>query len=176
MSLTTITRPATDEYAPPYAGYVGLVRDERVAVHLASQIDQTAALLGRVPADREGYRYAPGKWSIREVVGHVADTERVMAYRLLRIARADTTPLPGFDENLWVAPAEFDARRLGDLMDEFRAVRAATLKLIHGLPAAAFARVGQASGKPVSARALAYIIAGHELHHVGVLRDRYGLG
>jgi hypothetical protein len=175
MSLTTIPRPAADEFAPAYAGYVALVRDERVPVHLAAQIEQTAALLGRVGADREGYRYAAGKWSVREVVGHLSDTERVMAYRLLRVARNDATPLPSFDENAWVPPAEFDGRRLGDLVDEFRAVRAATLKLLHGLPAAAFTRRGTASGKTVSVRALAYIIAGHELHHVGVLRERYGL-
>lgn len=175
MSQSVIARPGQDEYAPHYAGYVSRVPHERIRELLAGQIAETAALLGRVKADREGYRYAPGKWTIREVTGHIADTERVMAYRLLRIGRHDTTPLPGFDENAWMPPAEFEQRRLKDLMEELQAVRAATLKLIDGLPASAFAQRGEASGKPVSVRALAYIIAGHELHHVAVLRERYGL-
>ncbi|HEY2824940.1 MAG TPA: DinB family protein [Gemmatimonadales bacterium] len=175
MSLKVITRPGSDEFAPFYAGYVGLVPDERVPARLESQVIETAALFGRVSAAREGHRYEPGKWSVREVAGHMADTERVMAYRLLRIGRNDPTPLPGFDENAWVPPAEFESRRLADLVDEFRAVRNATLKLLGGLPATAFSHRGEASGRGVSVRALAYIIAGHELHHVKVLRERYGL-
>ena len=173
--MSVIARPGADEYAPFYAGYVSRVPDDHVRDLLAAQIGETAALFGRVRPDREGYRYAPDKWSVREVAGHLADTERVMAYRLLRIARNDATPLAGFDENAWVPPAEFDKRRLNDLVSEFRAVRTATLALLDGLPAAAVSRRGQASGKIVSVGALAYIIAGHERHHVAVLRERYGL-
>ena len=175
MSWNVIPRPGPEEYAPQYAGYVSRVPHERVRELLANQIAETAGLLGRVKADREGFRYAPGKWTIREVTGHIADTERVMAYRLLRIARHDTTPLPGFDENAWMSPAGFEQRRLADLVEELQAVRAATLKLIDGLPGGALPQRGEASGKVVSAGALAYIIAGHELHHVAILNERYGL-
>lgn len=175
MSWSTIARPGSDEFAAFYAGYVSRVPDDRVRDHLAAQLKDTVALLTRVKPDREGFRYAPGKWSIREVTGHLSDTERVMSYRLLRIARHDTTPLPGFDENAWVPPADFESRRLKDLIAEFQAVRTATLALLDGLPASAMDRRGEASGKPISARALAYIITGHELHHVAVLRERYGV-
>jgi uncharacterized damage-inducible protein DinB len=122
-----------------------------------------------------GHRYAPGKWSVREVLGHLCDAERIFAYRLLRIARGDKTPLEGFDENVYVPAGAFDNRTLADLREEWTATREATVALVRGLPADAWTRRGSANGTSVTAAALAYIILGHVEHHLGVLRDRYGV-
>ncbi|MBW3628556.1 MAG: DinB family protein [Gemmatimonadetes bacterium] len=121
-------------------------------------------------------RYGPGKWSIKEALGHMADTERVLAYRLLRVARGDETPLPGFDQDVFVRGATFDDRSLASLLTEFEAVRAATLALVDTLEPATHERRGLASDRPVSVRALVYIIAGHVQHHLRVLQERYGVG
>jgi transposase len=171
-----IARPAPSEYAPFYAGYVERVPEGDVLAQLARQLDETRALLGDLPPSRAVHRYAAGKWSVAEVVGHVTDAERIFAYRALRIARGDATPLASFDENAYVPAGSFDRRTLPDLLDELATVRYATLTLMRGLPAEAWARSGVASGRPVSVGALAYIIAGHELHHVAILRERYGIG
>jgi uncharacterized damage-inducible protein DinB len=168
-----IDRPGADEYAPFYAGYVGRVVPGDLVAGLATQLAGTLELLGAVPEERGDYRYAPDKWSIKEVVGHLADTERIFAYRLLRIARGDVTPLAGFEQNDYVPAGAFHRRSLRGLTDDLRHVRQATVALVRSLDAAALARRGNASGAPVSARALVYIIAGHELHHVDVLRTRY---
>ena len=173
MSLAT--RPDATEHVPYFGRYTALVPDGSIAETLRKQRDETAALLARVPANLEGHRYADGKWSVKEVVGHLADAERVFAYRALRIARGDETPLPGFDENQYVPAGRFDARTLASLAAEYRAVREATLHLVEGLDEAAFSRRGTASGNPISTRALLWIIAGHERHHVALLRERYGL-
>lgn len=170
-----LPRPGTDEYAPFYHGYVTAVADERIGAQLTAQGDLLARLLAPLDDDAARHRYAPGKWSVKEVVGHLADTERIFAYRLLRIARGDTTPLPGFEEDAYVATGDFDGRALSELADEFRAVRAATLALATGLPAAAWARRGTASGATISARALGWILVGHVAHHVRILHERYGL-
>jgi len=170
------TVPAADEYAPHYAGYVARVPPGDVVARLRRQIAEAAALLRPLDAARARHRYAPGKWSIIEVVGHLSDTERIMAYRALRIARRDEAPLAGFDENAYVPAAEFERRSLADVLAEFEAVRSATVALLGGLPEAAWGRWGVANGQRVTVRALAYIIAGHELHHVEVLRTRYGVG
>jgi uncharacterized damage-inducible protein DinB len=137
------------------------------------QMEETAAFLGQLGEARGDHRYAPGKWSIKEVIGHLADGERVFAYRALRFARGDQTPLASFDENAWVPQAGCDRRTLADLAAEFRAVRVATLALARSLTDEAAARTGVASGKTVSVRALIYMIAGHELHHLAILRERY---
>jgi hypothetical protein len=173
MPVLPIPGPGADEYDPYYAGYIARMANGDVIEALVRQIDEAAATLSRVKPADEGYRYAPGKWTVREVVGHLADTERIMSYRLLRIARADPTPLPGFDENAYVAAAGADSRRLSDLVAEFRSVRTATLSLIRGLDAETLGRRGMANGKPVSARALVHIIGGHERHHMAVLGERY---
>jgi uncharacterized damage-inducible protein DinB len=152
---------------------VAEVPEGNLLVTLAVQREATAALLATIPEARAEDRYAAGKWSIKEVVGHVADAERVFAYRALRIARADMTPLPGFDENKWVAAAGVHRRTLADLAAELHAVRESTLALFQGFDAEAWPRLGIASEHPVSARALAWIVAGHELHHVRILRERY---
>ena len=170
---------ADDEHAPYYGRYVGraqeAVGDGDAVAHLAAQGERTAALLRGVSPERAGFRYEPGKWSVREVVGHVADTERIMAYRVLRIGRGDDTPLPGFDQDVFMAASGFDARTLPDLADELAAVRRATLALVSHLDDAALARRGTASGNPVSVRALVAIIAGHELHHLAILEERYAI-
>jgi hypothetical protein len=172
----TFTPPAAREYAPFYAGYIARVPEGDLEAQLARQHERTRALLAPLSASQARHRYAPGKWSVIEVLGHMADAERVFAYRALRFARGDETPLAGFDEAAWVPAGGFERRALGDVLDEFGAVRKATLALLGGLDPEAVDRSGLANDKPITVRALAYIIAGHELHHVAVLRERYGLG
>lgn len=166
-------RPADDEFAPYYGRYITKVADGDILATLRSQIGETRSMLRAIPDARAGHRYADGKWSIRECVGHMADTERVFAYRAMRFSRNDATALPGFDENAFVANASFDQRSLASLVDEFEAVRQATIALFDGLSPDEFQRRGTASDNPVSVRALAWIIAGHELHHRGILQERY---
>ena len=170
-----VGRPATDEIPPHFVGYIAKVTESDPVAVLAAQIDVTAGLLRGLSEADARKRYAPGKWSVKEVVGHLADTERIMSYRALRIARGDETPLPGFDENAYVPPAKFDARPLPDLIGDLFTVRAATVALFRTFDADAWRRRGTASGKPISVRALGYMIPGHERHHVEVLKTRYGL-
>jgi hypothetical protein len=167
------TRPAADEFAPYYGTYINKVGDGDIVASLKSQIGTTLSFLRAIPESRSGHRYAPDKWSIRQVVGHLSDAERVFAYRALRFARGDETPLPGFDENEFMKRSRLDDRPYASLVDEFAAVRAASIALLDGLFPEEWARHGSASGKDVSVRALAWIMAGHELHHVGVLKERY---
>ncbi len=169
-------RPRADEFAPYYQKYIDRVPSGDVVAVLARQIDETAVLLGKVKESNAGHRYAPDKWSIREVVGHVSDAERVFAYRALRFARGDEGALLSFDEKAFVAGGGFDRRTLADLVAEFRAVRQATLALFRSLDDEAFSRGGTASGQHVTVRALAHIIAGHEVHHVAILKERYRVG
>lgn len=166
-------RPQPHEYDPYYQKYVGLVPAGDIIAILRDQLAGTIGLLRAVPPAAESFAYAPGKWSFREVVGHLSDVERVFMYRALRIARGDTTPLAGFDENLYVPAGEFADRPLGALLEELVAVRAATVALLAGLPGAAWSRGGSANGVGVTVRALAVITAGHELHHRAILSERY---
>jgi len=168
-------RPESDEIPAHFVGYIGRVPESDPVAVLAAQIDVTAALFRGLSETDALKRYAPGKWSVKEIVGHLADTERIMAYRALRIARGDETPLPGFDENAYVPPAKFDARPLSDLVAELRTTRAATLALFRSFDDDAWRRRGTASGKPVSVRAIGYMIPGHERHHVEILKTRYGV-
>lgn len=131
--------------------------------------------LRSLPEDKANYRYAEGKWTVKDLVGHMADTERVFSYRLIRIARNDKTALAGFDENAWAASAPHSHRVMRDVADELIAVRRATLPLIWSLDEAAVSRSGLANNKPVTARALVWIIPGHAQHHLDILGDRYGL-
>ena len=170
------TGPAVGEYAEWYAGYVSRVPAGDVVSTLRDQLPETTALLRGLDPSRTTSGYAPGKWSIRDIALHMADTERVMSYRALRIARGDTTPLASFDENVYAPAASANARSMDSLLAEFEAVRRATIALLDGLPAEAWARGGTASGKPVTVRALAWIIAGHERHHLAVIRERYLAG
>src|SRR5215213_2506495 len=166
-------RPEPNEYASYYEKYISLVPDADLIQTLERQGAETLALLRALPEERGGHRYEPGKWSIKQLVGHISDGERLFSYRALSIARGDRAPLPGMEQEEWMANVDFDARTLADLLDEFEAVCAATLHLLRHLSPEAWARRGTASDNEVTVRALAYIIAGHEAHHVGVLRERY---
>ena len=175
MSTVLIVRPEPDESTAYYHRYIARVSDEDLGTQLVHQLRELEQLFEDV-TDRDALaRYAPGKWSIKEILGHLADVERIFAYRMLRISRGDTTPLSGFDENAYVPAGKFDERPLPMLLTEFRSVRQSTIALIEGLPAEAWGRWGEMDNNPVSARALAYIIVGHVSHHLGVLRERYGL-
>jgi hypothetical protein len=173
-----LERPGEGEYARYYDRYIGLVPAGDVIVILREQAQATLELLRHVPETGANHAYATGKWSIKEVIGHLADSERVFAYRALRFARADPTPLPGFDENSWMPPAHYHARALAHVGAEFASVRAATIAFFDGMPEEAWTRRGEANGQVVSVRALAVIIAGHELHHRRILIERYlpGIG
>jgi len=170
---TTIHRPEAGEYAPYYEKYIAKVQGSDILATLDEQRRQTLLLLsGRNESDGD-IRYAPGKWTVKEVVGHICDAERIFAYRALRIARADSTPLPSFDENSYVANAPFAQHPLPDLIEDFIAVRRATISLFRNFDEAAWMRRGVASNNPVTVRAIAYIIAGHELHHRRILEEKY---
>lgn len=171
--MSRTVRPDPTEFSPYYAGYIARVPDGDVVATLAAQVADTVALVRSLPEEKGAHRYGEGKWSIRQVLGHMADTERIMAYRALRVARGDATPLAGFDENAFVANARFDARTLESLAEDLALVRRATFSLLMPLSDEELVRGGSANGAPVTARALAWIIAGHERHHVAVLRERY---
>jgi uncharacterized damage-inducible protein DinB len=175
MSRLSLPQPAPDESAPFYHGYISEVAGEHIGRYLAEQVPELELLVAPLDDTAARARYAPGKWSVKEVLGHLTDTERIFTYRLLRVARGDTTPLPGFDENAYVPAGAFDARALASIVGELRALRSSTIALMDGLAPDTWARRGQASGASVSARALAYIIVGHMAHHTRVLRERYRL-
>ena len=166
-------RPEAGEYPSYFEGYISLVPEGDVVELLARQIEETTALLRSLPESRGGYRYEPGKWSVKELIGHMSDGERVFAYRALCIARGDTASLPGMDQDTYVAGANFDARTVADLTDELEQVRRATLALFRPMDETAWLRRGTANNSPVSVRALAHVCAGHVLHHLQVLRTRY---
>lgn len=166
-------RPLPDEFAPYYQTYVGRVGDGDIVATLGRQLEETLALLRSIDEERAGFRYAEGKWSIREVVAHLTDAERVFGYRAMRFARADQTPLPGFDENAYVANGSADRRSLATNAAEFEAVRRATIAFFDSLEPDEWMRTGTANGVRMSVRSFAWIVAGHELHHVGLLRERY---
>ncbi len=173
---TSSFRPMSDEYAQFYARYVDRVPEPEIASVLRAQIDEIRALARAVPNERETFRYAPEKWTVREVLGHVNDADRVFGYRFLRIRRADPTPLEGFDENAFAAASDAASRPLAQIAEEFAAVRTALLPLLDGLTSADWRRMGTASGWPVSLAAVAWIAAGHVRHHQAVLRELYGVG
>jgi hypothetical protein len=172
----TAMRPATTDFASFYAGYIGLVEDtDDIVSVIETQSSETQKLLSTLDEVRAGSRYAEGKWSIKEVLGHVADAERIMGYRALAIARGETQSLPGFDENDYVRNAAFDDWKLSELAEHYALVRRANIVLFRNFPAEAWERRGVANGAAITVNALAWIIAGHERHHVNVLRERYGV-
>jgi hypothetical protein len=168
-----MTAPNDTEYGAPYARYVARVPAGDIVATLGGQLADTAALLHGLEPSRTTVGYAAGKWSIRDILLHMADTERVMSYRALRIARGDATPLPGFDEATYAPMAGANARSAESLLNELAVTRASTVALFDGLPAEAWDRRGTASGMSVTVRGLAWIIAGHERHHGAVIRERY---
>lgn len=171
-----IERPADDEYAPFYAGYVSRVPDVDIVAAMADQVRRVRDVASTVTPEREEYRYGAGKWSVRELFGHLIDAERVFGYRAFCISRGDKTPLPAFDENQYIAASGFHARSLPALVDEFTTAREANLQVFRRLDPDAWMCVGTANANPVSVRALAFIIVGHVSHHLNVLRERYGIG
>jgi hypothetical protein len=171
-NIVISARPESNEYAPYYGKYVSLVPDGDVLVTLEKQLPETLALLARPEADGD-IRYAPGKWSVKESLGHVIDAERVFSYRAMRIARNDRTPLPGFEQDDYIKYGPFGQCSLAGLVEEFAAVRKSTLLLLRALDESAWARRGVASNNEVTVLALAYIIAGHELHHRKIFREKY---
>ena len=170
-----IDPPAPKEYADYYGRYVALVSGRDILACLADELNETRQVLGRVPPELESHRYDEGKWTVRDIVGHLIDTERVFAYRAMSFARGDVGPLPGMDQDEWARTAQADATPLPDLSREFAQVRASTIALFSRLDSTALAQTGLASGVEFTVRALAYIIAGHEIHHRTILEERYRL-
>ena len=169
-----IERPQAGECEEYYSRYIDAVpADESVIETLREAPDALEGLLSGLSPDRERYAYEPGKWTLRDVVGHIVDTERALAFRALHIARADTADLPGMDQDEWAAASNAGGRRLADLLGEFRGLRSANAALFASLDEEALGKRGVASGCEFTVRALVYIIVGHELHHREVIRARY---
>jgi DinB family protein len=168
-----IRPPETTEYLPYYQKYVSLVQGNDLVPALEKQLAGTLPLLRGISEEKSLDRYAPEKWSIKELLGHVTDGERIFSYRAMRFGRNDQKPLAGFEQDDYVAAAGSDARPWSELIDEFEHVRRASILLFRGFSVDAINRSGVASDANVSVRALGYIIAGHELHHMAILRERY---
>ena len=173
MAPFVIGRPASGEYGEYFDRYVVRVPESDILAVLGSQKKEFTTLLSTVGKDQEGYRYAEGKWSIRQVVGHVIDAERVFGYRAVCIARGETTPLPSFDENPYAEAAGSDDVPLAELLMEFRSIRESHELMFRHFPPQAWQRMGHAGGSPATPRAIAYIMAGHARHHAAVLAERY---
>ena len=173
MDLKAIrsTPPDPSEHLPYYGRYTALVGPGDIVQTLTGQHQRTAAELSAVDGERANFRYAPGKWSMKEVLGHLTDTERIFAYRALRIARGDKTPIEGFEQDDYVRGANFQDCRWPEMIEEFTWVRRASVALFEQLEPEAWLREGTANGAAISVRALAYIMAGHEIHHRNILRD-----
>ena len=172
--MKKITRqPQPQEYGAYFHTYISKVKTDDILLTLADARQTTLDFFKNLPKEKWDYCYAPGKWSIRELLQHLIDGERVFAYRALRIARNDQTPLPGFDENLFAENAHADARTAASLLAEYKTVRTATLHLFKSFNEEDFNRIGTSSNSPASPLAIAFIIAGHELHHLGIIRERY---
>ena len=170
-----MNRPLEAEYAPYYRGYVAHVGEEDILPVLRSQLDHLDGLFGQVTPERETYAYAEGKWTIRELAGHLIDGERVFGYRAFCIARGETRNLPGFDQNEYMLSAPYNQIDLEDLLSELRLVRLANIAMLRNLDEQAWLRMGTANDAQISVRALAFIMAGHVRHHMEVLREHYGL-
>jgi len=166
-------RPTATEYAPYYEKYIALVPEGDIVSLLQRQIESSQALLRSASEQLGDFAYAAGKWTLKEVLGHLSDSERIFSYRILRISRNDTTPIEGFEQDDYVRYGPFRTSKLSDLVEDFAAVRRTTLSLLRSLDGEAWLRRGVANQNEVSVRALAYITAGHELHHIGILRDKY---
>ncbi len=176
MKNLKISPPQTDEYDAYYERYVSIVAGADIISAMQNQIAETLALLGKIDAEKADFRYADGKWSVKELVGHVIDTERIFAYRALRIARGDATPIEGYEQDDYIKNADFADCRLADLAEEFSSVRRANVLMFQNLSSDAWHRRGTANNKEISVRALAYICAGHEIYHTDILRQRYLAG
>lgn len=168
-------RPEKTEYAEFYAGYVSLVEETDVVSALQTQLTEIEILFAEMAAEKADFRYAPGKWSVKELLGHMIDGERIFSYRALRISRNDQTPLPGFEENSYVENSNFHERSIADLLEEFLYLRQANIIFFKNLDENAWSRIGTASNAQISVRALAFIMVGHVRHHINILRERYSI-
>lgn len=171
--MTRDERPAHADYPEYYRTYVDKVPEGDIVTTLERQVERTLRLLGRIGEQGAGHRYAPGKWSVKQVAQHVCDAERVFAYRALVFARGDATPLPGFAENDWAASGRIEHRKLADVADELVTLRRSNLALFGGFDDETLSRRGSANGVEFTVGSLAWIVAGHELHHAAVLEERY---
>jgi uncharacterized damage-inducible protein DinB len=168
-------RPQKGDYNPYFDNYISLVKGENILAALESNFKSTRDFLKSIPEEKADYAYAEGKWSLKQVIIHITDTERVFAYRALTIARGDNTPLPGYDENVWANNCAAEKRTIEDVVQEFLSVRQSTIHLIKSFDENIFLRKGIADNNPASVIALLFVIAGHELHHLNVLKERYTL-
>jgi hypothetical protein len=168
-----VVAPDPSEFAPYYGRYISLVKSDDIVRTLEIQIGITQLLLGSLSEVDAGFRYAPDKWSIRQILGHIMDAERIFSYRALRISRGDSTPIEGFEQDGYVTHAPFERCTMAELIEEFATVRRATVFLLRNLQPEAWTRRGIASDNEITVRALAYIIAGHEVHHMEMLRQKY---
>lgn len=175
MPALVTGRPQADEYATYYGTYISKVTEEDILGVMEGEAARTQAVLRQIGEAKSLFRYSPDKWSIKEVVGHMADTERIMAYRAFRFGRADSQAIPGFEQDDYVRTANFDQVPFVELVQQLADLRRATLSLFKTMDDEAWSRRGTASGNPFSVRALAYIIPGHERHHMQVLHERYGV-
>lgn len=172
-----VPKPQPGDYFSYYQPYIDLVPETTdLPAVFADQEADLAAFFRELTEEQAAYRYAEGKWSLKELLGHVNDTERIMTYRLLCVARGDVTPLPGFNENEYVDGASFDNRPVAELLDEFQAIRRATIALLWSLTAEHLQRAGTANNGHITAAALAYIVVGHAKHHMNVVRESYAPG
>jgi hypothetical protein len=169
-----LTPPTPEEFSPYYTDYIQRARDQvDVLGVLPMQIDALNSMLGRLTEEQACFRFGPAEWSIKELVGHLNDVERVFSYRLLRVSRNDKTPIPGFEQDDYVREAGFDEHPLKDLLQEFELLRRANILMINNMSEQATRRIGTASDNPVSARALIYMLVGHVDHHVASLQGNY---
>ena len=166
-------RPETNEFAPYYNTYVSLIEGDNVLPVLDAQTAELRAIFSQTPEEKGTYAYAEGKWTLKEMLSHIIDGERIFAYRVLRISRGDETPIEGFEQDDYIATSNANNRSFADLLDEFDLQRRSNLLLVNNLSDENASRMGTASGVAISARALTYIMAGHVTHHVGVLKERY---
>lgn len=173
MSNISAGRPVEGEYAPYYEKYISLVHEGDVLDTLSRQLQESLAFLRGLSEEQADSRYAPEKWSVKEVVGHLIDTERIFGQRAFRFARNDRTPLPAFDQDEYARVANYATRQMGDIANELELVRRSNLALLNSLDEVAWTRRGVANDNEVSVRALAYIMAGHETHHMQIIRTRY---
>ena len=169
-------RPAENDYSTYFGTYVSRVPEDDVLSAIEQQSSETQRLVASLDETRGAHRYAEGKWSVKQVLGHISDSERVFGYRALCIARGDKNSLPGFDENEYMVHANFDDWRLGDLAESYALVRRSNIVFFRNLPEDAWDRRGVANKNEITVRALAYVMLGHERHHLNVLRERYLVG
>jgi hypothetical protein len=168
-------RPTAEEHLPYFSRYIDLVPEGDINTLLETQFEPLYENLKNLSLEQTQFRYAPSKWNVLEVLGHLSDTERVFTFRALHIARGDPSPLPGFDQDTWLQKVDFASRDLSSLLLEWHGVRTATISLFSSLDSAAWLRRGVASGHAMTPRACAYIIVGHAMYHQQLLREKYGL-